>query len=163
VGTAAGDRLLAEAEADPEFAGFEDDNDVDDGMDEAEAVRRKARALDGAIGQMNRNCAKADKMINQAEKAMGLRVKPLVDYEDEEEEAKADPAKDLEIFEMVVQHTYGELKKRHRGVVDSLRADEFETFSRVTASRASARPSREADAPYDRIEEGVRKMKDKLR
>ena len=39
--------------------------------------------------------------------------------------------------------------------MDSLRADEFETFSRVTESRASARPKKDDVAPYDRIEEGV--------
>ena len=93
VGTAAGDRLIAEAEADPEFKGFNEDNQVDSDMDEQEQIRRKTRAVEGAIGMVQRGATKADKMINNAEKVMGLRIKSLVDYSnsDEEEEKMANP------------------------------------------------------------------------
>jgi len=37
-------------------------------------------------------------MLSEAERKFGLKVKPMNEYEDENDEALADPRKDLEIF-----------------------------------------------------------------
>ena len=47
---------------------------------------------------MKRNADKSDKLLSELEKGFGLRVKPLNEYEDDNDEALADPNKDLEIF-----------------------------------------------------------------
>ena len=41
--------------------------------------------------------------------------------------------KDVEIFKEVVKDTFGNLKRKHRGIVDDLRTTEYETFSKIGA------------------------------
>jgi hypothetical protein len=54
---------------------------------------------------------KSEKLFNDIEKNFGLRVKCLNQYADANDEALLDPQKDVEIFQEVIKHTYGEIRK----------------------------------------------------
>jgi len=39
--------------------------------------------------------------------------------------------KDVDVFKTSVKDTFGNLKRKHRGIVDELRTTEYETFSKI--------------------------------
>lgn len=126
VGTVLADKHLAEAEA--EEANSE--GDEDEGLD------RKAKRLDKIFNKAKHEEEKTDKLFQGIEKNFGLRVKAL---NEDDEDAAADPQKDVALFHTVIQEQWGGFKKQHREVVNNLRTREFETFSRVGESRGGSR------------------------
>lgn len=113
------------------------------------------------FSQVKKEQDKKEKMINDFERNVGLKLKTLNEYEDENDQAINNPQEDAAIFKHVIKDTYGSLRRAHRDIVDSVRTREFDTFSRVSASRASTRPERGA-AAYNKIEDEVKKIKDKV-
>lgn len=100
-------------------------------------------------------------MFFDAAKIFGPKVKSLNEYEDENDEAKGNPIKDLEIYEHVIKHTYGEIRSTHRGVVDNLRTTERETFVRVQTANRGGRRAQDETQAYSKIDEEVQKIKQK--
>ena len=78
------------------------------------------------------------------------------EYADENDECNHNPIKDVEVFQAVVKHTYGDLQRKHRDVVDNLKLLEYEKFttSKMVSSRMSSRGGEEQD-PYRKIDEEV--------
>ena len=103
-------------------------------------------------------------MFNELERNMGLRLVTLNEVEDPNDELKSDPIKDIEVFQEVCEKTFHDFKKTHREVMGSLRTREHDTISKL----GSFKPSEsifgdEAIAdPYDRINEQVEKVKEKI-
>ena len=127
VGTALADKHLAEAEAEePDSEG-----DEDEGLD------RIAKRLGKIFAKVKNEEEKTDKLFQGIEKNFGLRVKAL---NEDNEDAVADPQKDVALFQTVIQEQWGGFKKQHREVVNTVRTREYETFSRAAESRGGTRP-----------------------
>ena len=98
-------------------------------------------------------------MFNDIEKNFGLRVKVLNEYNDPNDEAKLDPQKDVEIFQEVIKHTYGEIRKTQRDTIGDVRLREHDTFYRISASQGGPRADGTA---YTKMEMEIAKLNDKV-
>ena len=95
-------------------------------------------------------------MFDEFDRNFAVKMKSLNEYEDPEDEAAHDPMKDLEIFSHVYKSTYGDLKKKHRETINTVRTREFDTFRKV-ASRGG-----EGSHAYNKINAEVANIKDKI-
>ncbi len=59
------------------------------------------------IQKVNIQQDESEKMINEAEKNLGLRLQTLIDYEDSNDEDASDPIKDVQKFQQLFKTTYG--------------------------------------------------------
>lgn len=84
------------------------------------------------------------------ERDLGLRPKALNEYEDPEDEAACDPIKDAEIFLHSVNHTFSEIRAKHRDRINTIKLTEYEQFVKLrkNAGSETARPST-AQHPYE--------------
>jgi len=73
-------------------------------------------------------------MFNDFEKNLGLKLKPLIEYEDEKELGANDPVLDLKVFEKVFKNTYQNIKQKHNEVVNKLRENEFPVYEKIRDS-----------------------------
>ena len=63
------------------------------------------------------------------ERDLGLRPKPLNEYENSDDEAKTDIAKDADIFMYSFRHTYSEIRTRHRERISSIKMTDYDAFT----------------------------------
>ena len=100
-------------------------------------------------------------MFSEFEKNLGLQVKPLNTYEDENDEALHNPDQDHKIFEHVFKNTYSDIQSKHRKVLNSLRTTEFGTFQKLNNTKQEVFTAGE-ETPYDKIQSEVEKIKAKM-
>ena len=67
--------------------------------------------------------------------------------------------KDVQIFQEVIKHTYGEIRKTQTDTIGDVRIREHDTFYRISASRGGPRADGNA---YTKIEAEVAKINDKV-
>ena len=68
---------------------------------------------------------------------------------------------DVEIFQEVIKHTYGDLKRQHRDVVDHLRETQSEAFFKIDKEKEEKNKV-VGEIVYGRIETETQKLKIKL-
>jgi hypothetical protein len=96
-GTYEGDRNLVEAEQDPDIM-------LDlksarhsslDSEDEKSYIETKAKKIGDIINQVKKNQERQERMFLDFEKNLGLKIKALIDYDDDKDQALNDPMLDL--------------------------------------------------------------------
>jgi len=86
-------------------------------------------------------------MFRDLEKNLGLRVKVLNDYTNDNAEGLHNPLTDLALFEKTMKSTFDTYQNEHRKVINEIRHREFTTFDKV--KRANQRTYREDEVtPY---------------
>ena len=68
---------------------------------------------------------------------------------------------DVEIFQEVIKHTYGDLKRQHRDVVDNLRETQSEAFFKIDKEKEE-RNKVVGEMVYSRIDTETQKLKEKM-
>ena len=68
---------------------------------------------------------------------------------------------DVEIFQEVIKHTYGDLKRQHRDVVDHLRETQSEAFFKIDKEKEEKNKV-VGEIVYGRIETETQKLKIKM-
>jgi hypothetical protein len=65
----------------------------------------------------------------------------------------------VEIFQEVIKHTYGEIRKTQRDTIGDVRLREHDTFYRISASQAGSRADGTA---YSKMDKEIAKINDKV-
>ncbi|CDW76546.1 protein phosphatase 1 regulatory subunit 7 isoform x1 [Stylonychia lemnae] len=153
VGTYQGDRIIEEAENDPNIILSEilkDDLEDENGKNTYGAGK-----LSEIFQKMQKNQSKTDQAINDFEKNFGLRLQKLrddlVDIDD--------PQVDAEQFEKFVSSQFGDLKKNFREVVDNIRTKDYRSFVKINETKAKAN---ESSGTYNKMEEELSKLKQQM-
>ena len=133
-----------------------------DGKVNSKALALKKMAIDNIFGQARKDQDESDKMLRDFEKSFGLRFKPMNEYADPHDEALHDPLQDLEIFKEVTEHTFKDLRNKHRKVVDELRTTEYGMFQKINDEKLPNRPDQAGGVAYSKMEEEVAEIKKKI-
>lgn len=152
-GTYEGDRNLVEAEQDPDIM-LEVQSSRQgslDSEDEKNYIETKAKKIGDIINQVRKNHERQERMFHDFEKNLGLKIKALIEYDDDKDQALNDPMVDLLIFDKVFKNTYNKIKEQHKGVVDKLRTKEFSTFEKLRSENRKYYTEHEV-RPHERID-----------
>lgn len=154
VGTLAGDKILADAENDPNIE-FKEDQDDDDQVDaDGNSKSYGAGKLNQLFSKYQKSQSKTDQIINDFERNFGLRLQKLNDNLED-----IDEQQDAEKFEKFISSQFQELKKSFRGVVDNIRTKDYKTFVRINEGKAQ---NNEKSGAYNKLEDELSKLKKQM-
>lgn len=100
-------------------------------------------------------------MFRDFEKHLGLRVKVLNEYQDENDEGLSNPIHDLSLFEQRFKNTCKKLQEDRHKIVNDFRHREFLTFKKIKESKQK-KYGPDEETPYERIDKEVQQIKQQL-
>eukprot|EP00347_Sterkiella_histriomuscorum_P021343 403334317 len=158
VGTLAGDRIIEEAENDPNIilSNIMRDDLDNDPNNQQNAGTYGAGKLNEIIQKMQKGQAKTDQAINDFEKNFGLRLQRL---NDDEQNDTDDPQIDAEHFEKFISSQFDGLKKNFRGIVDNIRTKDYRSFVKINEVKAKAN---ESNGAYNKLDQELQKLKQQM-